>query len=231
MSYILKFCFPKKREHFDFTNWQDFVLRIYWIFWIFWIYWILGFIEQIGFTWLIVCIEYIGFIGFLWFIGFIGFLGFIAFIVYIDYIKSIGFIGFLGFIKSVKLDHQPWKVKGTNSIICIESNSSCGINFYNLNDFNLIQNYDHGLCTISQINSNIYEFCSKTKTIYCYDERANVKEEIALNVTNDSLAGVWDGLFIRFNGFVLMTSDSKKKIIKFSLKFWKTFNFTKHFFK
>ena len=35
MSYILKFCFPQKREHFDFTNWQDFVLRIYWIFWIF----------------------------------------------------------------------------------------------------------------------------------------------------------------------------------------------------
>jgi hypothetical protein len=122
----------------------------------------------------------------------------------------------LELIKSVKLDYQPWKVKGTNSIICVESNSPCGINFYNLNDFNLIQNYDHGLCRISQINSNIYEYCSKTKTIYCYDERANVKEEISLNVTNDSLAGVWDGLFIQYNGFILMTSDSKKKIIKFS---------------
>ena len=123
----------------------------------------------------------------------------------------------LEFVKSIKLDYQPWKIKATDSIICIESNSPCGINFYNLNDFTLLQNYDHGLCRISQVNSNLYEYCSNTKTIYCYDNRANVIDEIALNITNDSLTGVWDGLFIQFNGSILMTSDSKKKCIKFSM--------------
>ena len=48
-------------------------------------------------------------------------------------------------------------------------------------------------------------------------KRYIVIDEIALNITNDSLTGVWDGLFIQFNGSILMTSDSKKKCIKFSM--------------
>ena len=122
----------------------------------------------------------------------------------------------LEFLQLIKLDYRPWKIKSTNSIICIVSSEPQGIQFYNFNDFSLIRSFDHMKGRISQVNSSFYELNHKTKTINCYDDQANFKEEIRLHEVDYVLTDEWDGTFIEFNGAILMTSTKEKKIIKYS---------------
>jgi hypothetical protein len=93
-----------------------------------------------------------------------------------------------------------------------------GIYFYNSNDLHLIRNYDRYVGRISQINSMFYEFNHKTQTMSCYDENANLKEQITLKGLDIFLTGIWDGTFIYHNGALVIQSHSEKKVIKLFFK-------------
>ncbi len=71
------------------------------------------------------------------------------------------------FLTSFKVQYFPWKIKSTDSTICVEANGPSGIYFYNSNDFHLIRNYNHFRGRISQINSMFYEFNHETQTVSC----------------------------------------------------------------
>jgi len=118
------------------------------------------------------------------------------------------------FVTSFEVEYFPMKIKSTNSTICIVGFYPEGINFYNSNDFHLIRNYNHYLGRISQINSMFYEFNHKTQTVSCFDENANLKEQITLKGLDKFLK--WDGEFIYHNGELLIQSCEKKIIKLFS---------------
>ena len=121
----------------------------------------------------------------------------------------------LEFIKSEKVIDKPWKIKASSHSLIIQS-VRCRIFFYDLNDFNLLQKYYHGRCRISKINSNIYAINHKEKFMFCYDEKGNLKEKVHLTSINEYLTNDLDGSFIEFNGTLLMLSQSRNRIIKFS---------------
>jgi hypothetical protein len=117
-------------------------------------------------------------------------------------------------VTSFKVEYCPWKIKSTNSTICVKDIIQNGIYFYNSNDFHLIRNYNHSSGSISQINSMFYEFNHRTQTISCYDENGNIKEQIILKGLDKFLTSVCDGAFIYYNGALLIQSRIDKKIIK-----------------
>ena len=122
------------------------------------------------------------------------------------------------FVTSYKVEYLPWKIKSTSSTICVEAESPDGIYFYNSNDFHLIRNYNRYVGRISQINSIFYEFNYKTQTMSCYDENANLKEEITLKGFDKYLASINDGALIYHNGALAIQSYSEKKVIKLFFK-------------
>jgi hypothetical protein len=122
------------------------------------------------------------------------------------------------FVTSFEVEYNPWEIKSTNSTICIVSGNLDGIYFYNSNDFHLIRNYNRYVGRISQINSFFYEFNHKTQTVSCYDENANLKEQITLKGLDKFLTDVDDGQFIYHNGELLFQSNTHKKIIKLFFK-------------
>jgi hypothetical protein len=63
-----------------------------------------------------------------------------------------------------------------------------------------------------------YEFNHKTQTMSCYDENANLKEQITLKGLDIFLTGIWDGTFIYHNGALVIQSHSEKKVIKLFFK-------------
>ena len=73
----------------------------------------------------------------------------------------------------------------------------------------MLKKFEHGICRISKLDSDIYEFNNPTKKLFCYDEHANLKEEINLTSVNENLRGVWDGSFIVFNRTFLLISCAK----------------------
>ncbi len=118
------------------------------------------------------------------------------------------------FVTSLKVEYYPWKIKSTNSTICVEAFHPDVIYFYNSNDFHLIRNYNHLEGRISQIDLIFYQFNHKTQTVSCYDENANLKEEITLKGFDKYLASREDGALIYHNGALLIQSYSEKKVIK-----------------
>jgi hypothetical protein len=123
------------------------------------------------------------------------------------------------FVTSFKVEYHPWKIKSTNSSICVVASNPNGIFFYDSNDFRLIRNYNHLAGRISQINSMFYEFNHQTQTLSCYDENANLKEKIYVKGLDKFLTNVQDGAFIFQNGALLIQSWSKEKMIKLFFKF------------
>ena len=59
-----------------------------------------------------------------------------------------------------------------------------------------------------------YEFNHKTQTVSCYDENANLKEQITLKGLEKFLTIRGDGAFIFHNGALFIQSQNHKKIIK-----------------
>ena len=105
--------------------------------------------------------------------------------------------------QSLMVNYHPQEIKTLNSKLFIQSAES-GLFIYNSNDFSLLKKFEHGLCRISKLDSDIYEFNHETKKLFCYDEHANLKEEINLTSVNENLIGVWDGTFIVFNRAFLL---------------------------
>jgi hypothetical protein len=91
-----------------------------------------------------------------------------------------------------RVTYFPWKIKSTNSTICVAARYPDGIYFYNSNDLHLIRNYNPLNDRISQINSLFYEFNHITQTVSCYDDNANLKEQITLKGLNKFLTDIWD---------------------------------------
>jgi hypothetical protein len=124
----------------------------------------------------------------------------------------------LKFIESFKLDYKPWKIKTSCSIILIASGTGPDLYVYNLHNFIFKKKFTHEAGRISEINSFFYEFNHKTKKMFCYDENANLKEEIVLNgLEINYLTDAWDGgSLIVFNNKLLMTSAINRKLIEFN---------------
>ena len=119
--------------------------------------------------------------------------------------------------RSISLDYEPWLIKGSNNLICIETNDGKGINFYDLNDnFSLIYNYSHGWGKISMINSCFYECCAKKSRIYCYNENAELVEEIPIDRFDNIVSNSWDGYLFFFKNMLLMLCYNKRKLIHFN---------------
>ena len=118
----------------------------------------------------------------------------------------------LEFLKSFEVDYKPYQIKPLNSILAVQAKME--ICFYNSSDLSLIQKYDHGLCVISKLNSNIYGFNNEAKKLFSYDEDSNLSEVI--NFTERSLKDTWDGALCERNGVLFVISNSMRKIIKFS---------------
>ena len=115
---------------------------------------------------------------------------------------------------TLKLDYNPKKLQASNSILCIRSTKeSPGVYFYDLEKLNLIQKYNHGLCRISEINSQFYEFNSRLNILYCYNDNGDLKEEI--NINRNDFNGCNDGCLVIFNGSVYMSSYKNKMLFKF----------------
>ncbi len=90
---------------------------------------------------------------------------------------------------------------------------------YDLNSLSLKHKIENPpeYCRLSEVNSNVYRFNSKSKSVLFYNENGRLKEEIVLNnVDGKIFAHTWDGTFIELNGYLLMTSYSGKKLMKFS---------------
>ena len=123
----------------------------------------------------------------------------------------------LEFIKSIQLEYKPWKVKASNSIICVEKNTGHGVYFYSLTNCELIKSYESQITgRISQFNLFFYVFNHQANEFFCYDENGILKEELTLTGVDGIFTNVWDGAFIENNGKLLIQSYTTKKIIKFS---------------
>ena len=88
----------------------------------------------------------------------------------------------------------------------------------NIENLSFLRKFNHGMCRISEIQSRFYEFESKVKNIFCYDETGNLEKRISFSETYDynCLENVIDGSLISFNKALFMTSFDEKKLIKFS---------------
>jgi hypothetical protein len=117
---------------------------------------------------------------------------------------------------SVGLEFEPWLIKGSSNLVCIERNDGKGISFYNLNDnFNLVFNYSHGWGKISMINSCFYECCVKSRRVYCYDENGFLIEDINIDRLEFVLSNSWDGYLFCFKNNLSMLCYNKRRIIQF----------------
>jgi DNA-binding beta-propeller fold protein YncE len=133
------------------------------------------------------------------------------------------------FNENLKFKHSfysdsPQKIKVSNLSICVLN--ATNTTFYKLNGF-MKESYDRTLsidpdlssvCRLSEINSVFYVTNYIDKTITCYNKRGNPKDEepICLIGLDDYLADPFDGYFISHQDDILMTSYSKKKLIRFS---------------
>ena len=127
----------------------------------------------------------------------------------------------LEFKKSFLVDFMPWVIKASNSLLFVQPGSITSLFIYELNSLNLKERIDNPavFCRLSVINSNIYRFNSKSKSVLFYDENGKFQEEIILsNVDDNILSGTGDGTFIEFNFSLLMTSYKTKQLIRFSRK-------------
>ena len=118
----------------------------------------------------------------------------------------------LEYVISYDLSCFPWKMKRFRSIVFIQSVN--GIYCFKLEDFSLIKYFQQSHFRMSQVFSNIFQFDYHNKKLVCYDYEGDLKEEV--NFTNENLIETRDGALLEFNGSLLMTSFSNKKIIKFS---------------
>jgi hypothetical protein len=86
-----------------------------------------------------------------------------------------------------------------------------------LSNFSFLQKYKHGESRISEIDSHFFEFNSKMKTFFCYNQNGELSEEICLkNVNTEFFNDHYDGNLAYFDETLLMNLFRAKKIIKFS---------------
>ncbi len=125
----------------------------------------------------------------------------------------------LEFFDSVEVNYTPWLIKITNSLIFVQAGQVKSLFIYDYYSLSLKHKIDNPAeyCRLSEINSNVYRFNCKSKSVLFYDENGNFKEEITINnVDGNFLSDALDGTFIEFNCYLLMTSFSGRKLIKFS---------------
>jgi hypothetical protein len=80
------------------------------------------------------------------------------------------------------LDYKPWFIKITDSLIFVQAGNKSSIFIYYLQSMRLKQKIDNPveLCRLSVVDSNVYRYKSKTKSVLFYDENGNLKEEIII---------------------------------------------------
>jgi hypothetical protein len=120
------------------------------------------------------------------------------------------------FYSTIKLDYLPFTIKVSDKTIAI-----CGSNgsyFYDLETRVLKKKYFNLIGRINYLNSYFYVVSySPEKKIICYDDNANLIEEIKLNeILNDKLRNYWDFCIFCFKNDLYLTSLSCSKILKFN---------------
>jgi hypothetical protein len=124
----------------------------------------------------------------------------------------------LEYIKTLKVDFRPSQIKASNYFLCSKNDSSRICYFYDLNDLSFYQKIECNGSILSEINSSIYLYDdSSEKKVCCFNDEGEIDEEISLNgIDTNYNAGYYDGSIIEFNGSLLMTFKSAKRIIRFS---------------
>jgi hypothetical protein len=124
----------------------------------------------------------------------------------------------LEYIKILKVDFRPSQIKASNSFLCSKSDPFRIYYFYDINDLNFYHKIECNGSILSEINSRIYLYDDSTeKKVCCFNDEGEIDEDISLNGINTNYnAGYYDGSLIEFNGSLLMTFNSAKRIIKFS---------------
>ena len=119
----------------------------------------------------------------------------------------------LQFCDSIKLSYNPWKVRVSNTAICV--NSSSGSNFYSLNnDYKLLNESKNGCCRINLIGNHFYEFSSTDNTIYCYDSKGDVRKKIDISKFKEFISSPLDGCILYNNDERLILTFTKKLFVK-----------------
>ena len=125
----------------------------------------------------------------------------------------------LEYYKSLKVDICPTQVKASNTLLCLKSDPLNIEYFYDLEDLSFIRKIDNCTGTIlSEINSSLYLYNDfSEKKVCCFNSNGVIDDEIRLNQIDTSYTVSYsDGCLIEFNGSLLMTLKSAKRLIRFS---------------
>jgi hypothetical protein len=81
------------------------------------------------------------------------------------------------------MDYSPWVIQIINSFIFVQAGQVKSIFVYDLNSSSLKKKIDNPAeyFRLSEVNSNVYRFNSKSKSVLFYNENGKLKEEITIN--------------------------------------------------
>jgi hypothetical protein len=115
----------------------------------------------------------------------------------------------LEFDRTIQLDYCPIQIKISNDVVFV--GSLLCLYFYDIETFGIVKHiYDGHNGTISEINSNFYEYYSYNKKFYCYDRNGELIEEIQTDGCNNSNH---NGCIGFLNGVLVISSYESKKLV------------------
>ena len=121
----------------------------------------------------------------------------------------------LELFKTVKLGYQPWQMKASDKIVCINTYYFYDTVFYSKDEFTPLCCYKNQQCRISVINSHFYGYSYKTNEIYCYDDTGNFIESIEVSRTDEDDSHCDDGCILYFDTSLVISFFKNKLFMKF----------------
>lgn len=123
----------------------------------------------------------------------------------------------LEFLKLVKFDYRPWKIRISNGIALVADGSLRKSCIYDLDDFKLKNQFEHGFAQLSLLFPYFIEVTSK-QMLYFYDLDGNLVKEFKLDKISEYVSSTgWDGCMVIRNNFLIITSDSQAKLLKLQI--------------
>lgn len=118
----------------------------------------------------------------------------------------------LYFEQSIILDYEPWQIKIANDIACIRALNVASIFFYDLKTFTMKYEFNGHNGVIGDINGCFYEYYTQNNTIYFYDNKGELYEEIITDGFATNKNDVFGGITV-FMGKVALSFEDSKKLI------------------
>ena len=126
----------------------------------------------------------------------------------------------LDFEKIHSLEYKPWIIKiSDEKTISISRFDKPGLYFYDFDSFQYIKHYDdHGFGRLSEISSFFCEFCKQSPKLYFYDKKGNLLNIIEMKIFGDNIASHADGILVYHNKHLIISSESKRRLLKLKKK-------------